>query len=97
MVPARPVQTGVNVRTAGEDQTIHRFEHVCRVRAGRGQQHRATPGVRHRLDVAVRQEGTVLVPGPVVRPFHVGGKTYQRRALGQLIRGVQNRGPVPSR
>ena len=97
MVRARPVQARVNVGTASEDQAVHGFEHVCRAGAKRRQQYRAPPGPRHRLHIAVWQEGTVLVPGPVARPFHVGGKTNQRRRQGRLFRGAQNPEPVPSR
>ncbi len=102
MVRARPVQTRVNVGTAGEYQAVHGFKHVCGARSERRQQYRAPPGPRHRLHVAVRQEGTVLVPGPVASPLHIGGETNQRPGQAGVrgaspFRGAQNRGPVPSR
>ena len=90
-----PVSRGVHILPARDDEAVESLENGRRdlgVDRLRRQQHRDAARLVHRLEVHLRQEGSLHVPHPGLRLLQVRGQADER-----LVRTFQSHEPSPSR
>ena len=101
-MPLCPVELGLDVLAARQDQPVQAVEHDgCRqfgVRLRR-KEHRDAARCRHGIEVHVRQECRLHVPHPLLGLLEVRRQTDDRRTAVRrpdVVRVVRNHGSAPS-